>query len=205
MRAAIVVCVLTCLVTPLACARVGGAEAVDRWLSELYPDGEPGAAVIVKRGDDVILRKGYGTANLEWGLPISPQTVFRLASISKQFTAVAVLSLVQEGRIALDDPVSKYLPDIHEPATVEHLLTHTSGLRSLARAPGFPLWLKVELKPREVVGLFQDQPRTFAPGEGWEYSDAGYIELGLLIEAVAGMSYEAFIRCLLYTSDAADE
>jgi CubicO group peptidase (beta-lactamase class C family) len=193
-RAAIATLVLVCIVAAPARAREGGAAAIDHWLSTLYPAGEPGAAVIVKRGRDVILRKGYGTANLEWGVPISPQTVFRLASITKQFTAVAVLMLVQDGRIALADPVSKYLPDVHEPATIEQLLTHTSGLRSLARAPGFPLWLKVELSPREVVGLFQDQPRAFAPGQGWEYSDAGYIELGLLIEAVSGTSYEAFVR-----------
>ena len=169
----------------------GLARDLDQWLTTVYPPGEPGASVLVRQGQDVVLRKGYGLANVEWGVSVSPRTVFRLASITKQFTAIAVLMLVQEGRLALDAPIVKYLPDIHERATVEQLLTHTSGLRTLAYAPGFPIWSKVELTPREVVGLFQDQPRAFPPGEGWEYSDAGYILLGLLIEQVSGMSVRA--------------
>jgi len=167
---------------------------LDRWLKDAYPADEPGAAILVRQEGVVFLRKGYGRASLEWPLPVSPDTVFRLASVTKQFTAVAVLMLVEDGYLSLDEPVSTYLPDIHEAATIEQLLTHTAGLESLERVPGYPIWSRAELSPREVVGLFQDQPRSFPPGAGWKYSDAGYVLLGLVIEATTGLPYGAFIR-----------
>jgi CubicO group peptidase (beta-lactamase class C family) len=184
---------VSAIVTPSAATDRAGA-ALDAWLTTLYPASKPGAAVLVKREGEMILRKGYGRANLEWDVAITPRTVFRLASITKQFTAVAILMLVDDGLLSLDEPLSTYLPEINERATVEQLLTHTSGLTSLPAIAGFPVWSKLELTPREVVGLFENQERAFLPDTGWQYSDAGYIELGLLIEAVSGISYERFMQ-----------
>jgi len=167
---------------------------IDQLVSSIYRSSEPGAAVLVKSGGRVILRKGYGKANLEWNAAVTTETVFRIGSITKQFTAVGILMLVQEGKIALDDPVSKFLPGINGTATVEHLLTHTSGLESLARSPGYSIWSSLNLKPDEVVGLFDSEPRGFQPGEGWKYSALGYILLGTIIEKVAGVPYRDFLR-----------
>jgi len=109
------------------------AHAIDSLLQDAYPPTEPGAAVIVVRDGQIILRQGYGMANLELGVPIEPDMVFRLGSITKQFTAVSILLLLEQGKLALDDPITKFLPDYptHDHLiTVEHLLTHTSGIRN---------------------------------------------------------------------------
>jgi D-alanyl-D-alanine carboxypeptidase len=189
-------------IEPPAEARADTGDAsleLDRWLTGVYPADSPGAAVLVKHDGRVLLRKGYGAANLEWRVPVNPETVFRLASVSKQFTAVAILMLVQEGRVALDAPVTRYVPGLSEPATIEQLLTHTSGIRSLNHLPGYALWSKVGLAPRETIGFLETQPRAFAPGEGWEYTDAGYLLLGLVIEAVSGQAYPDFMQQRIFT------
>ena len=105
---------------------------LDRILKPLFPSGEPGAAVLVLQGDRVLFDKGYGIANLETGAPITGDTPFNIASVSKQFTAVAVLQLEQEGKLSLGDPVSKYFPEFENPlwqdVRIAHLLSHSSGI-----------------------------------------------------------------------------
>jgi D-alanyl-D-alanine carboxypeptidase len=179
---------------------VDGHEAaeLDRWLTVLYPAPEPGAAVFIRRGDDVLVRKGYGVANLEWGTPISPSTAFRLASITKQFTAAATLMLAQDGRLALDDRVSKHLPETRNAATLEHLLTHTSGLASLDAIPGFAVWSRTHMEPRELLAMVDAQPRVSVPGQDWIYSDANYLLLGAIVERAAGMPFERFLRTRIF-------
>jgi len=153
--------------------------------------------VLVARGTDVLLSKGYGFANLEWDIPDSPSTKFRLGSITKQFTAASILLLEERGKLKTDEAVKKYLPDAPpawDKVTVFHLLTHTSGIPSFT---GFPDYQSTEAIPSPVektVARFREKPLEFAPGEKWNYSNSGYVLLGYLIEKISGQSYEKFVQ-----------
>jgi D-alanyl-D-alanine carboxypeptidase len=172
-------------------------QTIDNLVQETYKPTEPGVAVIVVKDTKIIFRKGQGMANLEFGVPIEPIMVFRLGSITKQFTAVAILMLVEQGKLALDDSISKFLPDYptHDHLiTVEHLLTHTSGIKSYTNIPEWPpLWRK-DFTVQELIDFFKYQPMEFAPGKRWAYNNSGYILLGAIIEHVSGQSYEQFIQ-----------
>jgi len=173
------------------------AKRIDAVMAEVYKPGEPGAAIIVRKNGRTILRKGYGMANIELGVPVEPDMVFRLGSITKQFTAVSILLLAQEGRLMLQDEITKFLPDYPSQGrriTVEHLLTHTSGIQSLTDMPEWlPLWRK-DLTLKELIDLFKDKPMQFEPGRSWAYNNSGYILLGAIIENVSGQTYEAFLE-----------
>src|ERR1700733_11224416 len=130
---------------------------------------------LVARGTDVLFSKGYGMANLEWDIPNSPSTKFRLGSVTKQFTAASILLLEERGKLKVEDPVKKYMPDAPaawDKVTIRHLLTHTSGIPSFT---GFPEYRKTEpfeTTPEKEVALFRDKPLEFAPGEKWNYSNS---------------------------------
>jgi len=173
------------------------ASQIDKLLSGVYkPDG-PGASILVKKQGKVIWRKGYGLANLELNVPVEPDMIFRLGSITKQFTAVAVLMLAEEGKLSLQDEITKFLPDYPTQGrkiTVEHLLTHTSGVKSYT---DLPEWLPLQRKDMtvgEIIDLFKNQPTEFAPGERWKYSNSGYILLGAIIEKASGKTYADFVE-----------
>ena len=174
------------------------AREIDAIISKHYQPDLPGCAVVVVRGTETIFRKGFGLANMELNVPIQPESVFRLASITKQFTAVAILMLVERGKLALSDPLTKLLPSF--PAhgkriTVEHLLTHTSGLKSLpVGAPEFMRQEKEDRKVAEVIDYFKDQPPDCPPSERCVYNNYGYQLLGAIIEQASGLSYKAFLK-----------
>lgn len=159
--------------------------------------GGPGASIIVARNGQVVFRKGYGLANIELAVPIEPQMIFRLGSITKQFTAVAILMLVEQGKLELTDPLTKFLPDYPTQGhtiTVEHLLTHTSGIKSYTgMAEWLELWRK-DFTPTELIDLFKDQPMDFVPGEQWAYNNSAYVLLGAIIEQCVGCTYTEFIE-----------
>ena len=154
----------------------------------------PGRAVIVTRGGETLYRAERGLADVEARRPITPDSVFRLGSITKQFTAAVVLQLVQEGRISLDDPVSRFFPDYPQPgasATVRQLLNHTSGIQSYTGIPG---WMVEENTNRphttaEMIALFRDLPPPTPPGQAWAYSNSGYVLLGAIVEQVTGQPW----------------
>jgi D-alanyl-D-alanine carboxypeptidase len=174
---------------------------IDSMLAALYPAGEPGTAVLVARDGQVLMRKAYGSASVELGVPMRPEHVFRLGSITKQFTATAVLMLVDEGKVSLDDEVTRFFPDYPMQGrhiTVEHLLTHTSGIQSYTGMPTYVGGMRRDLTPQELIALFRDQPMEFAPGERWNYNNSGYALLGGIIEQVSGMSYGDFIRTRIF-------
>jgi D-alanyl-D-alanine carboxypeptidase len=174
---------------------------IDSMLTALYPAADPGAAILVARDGQVLMRKAYGAASVELGVPLRPEHVFRLGSITKQFTAVAVLMLVDEGRVSLDDEVTKYFPGYPTHGrriTVEHLLTHTSGIRSYTRMPTYVAGMRRDLTTDELIAVFRDQPMDFAPGESWNYNNSGYALLGGIIQKVSGMSYADFIRTRIF-------
>src|SRR5262245_13521875 len=147
----------------------------------------PGVALMVRSQGRVVRAEGYGMANLEHRVPVKPETVFQSGSIGKQFTAMAVMTLVEEGKLALDDPVSKYLdaPSRWKGITVRHLLTHTSGLGDYPE--DFPL--QVDHTEDEELKMAMAQKLLFTPGEKWEYSNLGYLTLGVLIHRVSGQFY----------------
>jgi len=173
------------------------ASQIDKLLSGVYkPDG-PGASILVKKQGKVILRKGYGLANLELNVPVEPDMIFRLGSVTKQFTAVAILMLAEEGKLSLQDEITKFLPNYPtqgKKIMVEHLLTHTSGVKSYT---DLPEWLPLQRKDMtlgELIDLFKNQPMEFAPGERWKYSNSGYVLLGAIVEKVSGKSYADFLQ-----------
>jgi len=169
----------------------------DQLFSQTYPAGEPGAAVLVTRGGKVLLRKGYGMANLELGVPIRPDMVFELGSVTKQFTAAAILLLQERGKLSVSDEVTKYLPDYPthgQKITIEHLLTHVSGVPNYTSLPEWRPRVREEMTVQQVIDLFKDKPLDFNPGEKWSYSNSAYILLGAVIEKASGKTYEDFIE-----------
>ena len=154
-----------------------------------------GAVLIGYRGK-IILVKGYGLANYELQVPITPRTKFRLGSLTKAFTAAAILQLAEKSQLGLDDPVSRYLPDYPqaEKITLHHLLTHTSGIPNFTALPVYP---KFKLNPTTLdrtINLFRNLPLEFEPGTKFSYSNSNYILLTAIIEKVSGKSYADYLR-----------
>src|SRR5687767_7790170 len=158
--------------------------------------------VLVARGTDVILSKGYGSANLEWEIPNTPATKFRLGSITKQFTAASLLLLEERGKLKLDDPIKKYVPEAPaawDAITIFHLLTHSSGIPNFTNLPEYQS-LKLENAPvAKTVMTVRDKPLEFVPGEKMSYSNSGYLLLGHVIEQVTADSYEKFVNENIFT------
>ncbi len=173
------------------------ATAINEILTQTYKSNEPGASVVVVKDGKVIFRKGYGMANLELGVPVEPDMIFRLGSVTKQFTAVAILMLAEQGKLSLDEDITKFLPDYPaktQRVTVEQLLNHTSGIKSYTSLPEWLLMWRKDTELNELIGLFKDKPTDFAPGERWSYNNSGYVLLGAIIEKASGQSYQDFIE-----------
>jgi serine beta-lactamase-like protein LACTB len=173
------------------------AQSLDSIIAERFQPGLPGVAALIVEGDRTILRKAYGMANVELGVPIQPGHLFRIGSTTKLFTATAVMLLVDQGKLALDAPVTRYLPDAPrhwETVTIEHLLTHTSGIPNLSMDSGY--WrttARLEHTPEELIDPARTRPLDFAPGTKFAYNNTGYNLLGLVIEKVSVKEYYAFV------------
>lgn len=188
------------LILPLvafpASAQTGaGADTLDRYVrSELARQHIPGLSVAVLRGDSVVLARGYGYANVEHHVPATDSTVYEVGSISKQFTAAAIVLLSEDGRLGLDDAIMRYLPDgssIWAGVTIRHLLTHTSGISDQSLDT---LDWRRDYSEEELVRLAAAQPLLFGPGESESYSGTGYTLLGIIIHRVTGKFYGDFLR-----------
>lgn len=159
-------------------------------------------SVLVAKGDQIILNKGYGYANVEWQVPNSPESKFRLGSITKQFTAACILLLEERGKLKIDDPIKKYMPDAPpawDKITFFHLLTHTSGIPSFTGFPDYASTEALATTPEKLVARFRDKPLEFQPGEKWNYSNSGYVLLGYLIEKISGEPYSQFVQENIFT------
>ncbi len=171
---------------------------IDAMLDAQFPAHQPGAAVVVVQGGREIYRSARGRASLELGVPLHPEHVFRLGSITKQFTAAAIMLLVEEGKIDLTDEITKFLPDYPTQGaaiTVEHLLNHTSGIRSYTELPGWMInRIREELTVAELIDGFKNEPMDFQPGEQFRYNNSGYILLGAIIEQVTDKTYAKFLQ-----------
>ncbi|HEX6086544.1 MAG TPA: serine hydrolase [Thermoanaerobaculia bacterium] len=174
---------------------------LDAIAAKAFPADRPGAAVLVMKGGQPLLRKGYGLADVEQGTRIAPESVFRIGSLTKQFTAVAILQLVEGGKLALTDPITKFIPDYPtqgKTITIEHLLTHTSGIRSYTDKPDFPASMRKDLTPAELIATFRNDPMQFDPGAQWAYNNSAYILLGHIIEQLSGMPYADYLKKNVY-------
>ena len=168
-------------------------QRLDRLVVDYYPLAtEPGTAVLVMVDGKPVLRKGYGMADVEKGVKVTPDMIFRIGSITKQFTSVGILQLVQQDRVSLDDSIKKHLPDVDtsgKTITVENLLSHTSGLPNYTAGAEYQEGMTRDLKPSEIVELVAGQPLEFEPGTRFRYSNTNYVLLGMLIEKVSGRTY----------------
>jgi CubicO group peptidase (beta-lactamase class C family) len=199
--AAAALLVLITLSSPTLAREVPLPEKLDAIASEAFAKDGPGGSVIVVQAGKTLLRKSYGMADLELGVPAKPEMVFRIGSMGKQFTAVAILQLVKEGKVKFDDPLSKYVPDFPgaEVITVEQLLTHTSGIRSYNDVPSALIGIRDDKTPMQLVEGIRNEKPAFAPGESWMYSNSGYLFLGIIIEKVSGMKYADYMQTKLFT------
>jgi CubicO group peptidase (beta-lactamase class C family) len=205
-RAAVCLCAIVCL---CGCARRDAsspqgdpkAERVDAFMSELTSPGEPGAAVLVVENGRVAFERGYGVAELRTGRPIDARTNFRLASVSKQFTAVAIMLLVRDGRLSYESRLTGIFPDFPDfgrEITVKNLLQHTSGLPDyedlMAPIPEPESVDPVQIKDDEVLDLLnRTRAPLFPPGTAWKYSNSGYVVLGLIAEKISGAPFDIFL------------
>ena len=175
---------------------------VDERLNAAVKAGQFSGAVLVARDGRVLVSKGYGMANLETETPNTAQTIFRLGSITKQFTATAILMLQEQGKLSVQDSICKYVADCPaawQPVTLHHLLSHTAGMPNFT---SFADYEKTMTMPTTVEGLiarFKDKPLDFQPGEKWSYSNSGYVLLGYVIEKASGQSYESFLQERIFT------
>ncbi len=185
---------ITLLVLPtLLCAQ---PAAIDALFADYAGPNVPGASVVVIRDSKVLYRRAYGLADVEAHTAATTATNYRLASVTKQFTAMSILILADRGKLSLDDPLTKFFPDYPaygKSITVRQLLTHTSGL--LEYEDLIPSSRTTQVKDRDVLDLLKHQDHTyFAPGSAWRYSNTGYAHLAMIVETVSGMTFAAFLK-----------
>jgi CubicO group peptidase (beta-lactamase class C family) len=176
------------------------AAAAAQKLSDAVKQDNPGLAVLVARDGEILFQGGYGLADLEKKSPITPETKFRIGSISKQFTAVAVLQLAEQGKLALDDSLAKYFPDFPggDKVNLRQLLTHTSGIHSYTDKPQFMGRVQQPIKPAELIAWFQDDKPDFAPGQGFHYNNSAYFLLGEIVAKVSGKSLGDHLKATIF-------
>lgn len=170
---------------------------IDDILKATYKINEPGATALVYKNGEVIYRKAFGNANLELGVPMQPEYVFEIGSITKQFTAIAILMLEEQGKIKVEDPITKYISDYPtngKTITIHHLLNHTSGIKSYTSLQSFMKHARTDMTPSELIDKFKNEPMDFEPGEKFLYNNSGYVLLGHIIEIITGESYADFIQ-----------
>jgi CubicO group peptidase (beta-lactamase class C family) len=173
------------------------AEEFDKLLSEQYKPGETGSVALVAQKGQVIYKKAFGTASLELNVPMQSDMVFRIGSITKQFTAICILQLMEKGQLTLQDDITKFIPDYpthNNKITVQHLLTNTSGIVNLTNLPKISELKTKDIKLTEIIDFFKNEPLEFVPGTRLSYSSSGYILLGYIIEKVSGLTYAKYLE-----------
>lgn len=170
---------------------------IDAVVSSTYSSKEPGISVLVAKDRKAIYSKAFGKSNLELNTPLETNSVFQIGSITKQFTAISILMLEEQGKLSVEDKIGKYIPEyaeIGKDITIHHLLNHTSGIKNRTPVGDKGFISKTNMSPTEFIAYFKDEPLEFKPGERFKYSNAGYILLGRIIEIVSGQPYSDFIE-----------
>jgi CubicO group peptidase (beta-lactamase class C family) len=170
--------------------------AFDSVIKQELKEKEPGVSAIVVKNGQVLYKKGYGMADMELNVPIQADMIFRIGSITKQFTAICILQLAQQGKLSLQDDIKKYIPDysIKTPITIEHLLTHTSGIKNYTSIDSLWTHMRNDLTPRAIIALTEKDTLEFVPGSKWNYNNTGYVMLGYIIEKITGISYAKYVK-----------
>jgi len=183
-------------------AQTYSAADYDAVMEESFPSDGPGATVLIAKKGEIIYQKAFGKANLELDVDMRTEHIFRIGSITKQFTACAILKLAEDGKLALDDEITKFLPNYptqDQKITIEHLLHHTSGIKSYT---GMEKWTpevhRKDFTPQAMVDFFKDEPMDFAPGEEMRYNNSGYFLLGYIIEKASGTNYGNYIETTFF-------
>ena len=192
------VLVIISLMLTFAQAYSQGFETkVDSILQNKFQPDEPGGVFLVAKNGQPVYRKAFGKANIELNVDMKPEDVFEIGSMTKQFTAVAILMLKEEGKLKLNDDITRFIPDYPTHGyqiTIHQLLTHTSGIKDYTHMKSIGSIAQKGLTPKELVDFFRNEPMDFAPGEKFQYDNSGYVLLGYIIERVSGMSYKDFIE-----------
>lgn len=173
------------------------ASKVDALLTEQFPADGPGATALIAKNGKVIYRNAFGQASLELSVPMKPDNVFEIGSMTKQFTAVGILMLEEQGKLSIEDEITKFIPDyptLGKKITVHHLLTHTSGIKSYTDMGNLQDVARTDMEPMEIIDFFKNEPMDFDPGTDYRYNNSGYILLGYIIEKVSGMYYADFVQ-----------
>ncbi|ALR29654.1 serine hydrolase [Chryseobacterium sp. IHB B 17019] len=165
-------------------------------LSEFKESDGPGGVFMVAQKGKPVYQKAFGMANLELDAKLNINSVFQIGSMTKQFTAIAILMLEEQGKLKVSDPISKYIPSYPNGnnITIHHLLTHTSGIKDFTKMKTIADIAQKEMTPEEMVNFFKNEPVDFAPGQKFDYNNSGYVVLGYIIELTSGETYEDFIR-----------
>ena len=182
-------------------AELSFEEGANRHLREVTKGDSPGVAVLVAREGKIVFQGGFGFADIEQKTPVTPETKFRIGSISKQFTAAAILKLAEEKKLAVTDPLAKFFPDFPraENITLHHLVTHTSGIHSYTDKPGFLGKVSVGIEPAKLIESFKNDAPDFAPGAGFHYNNSAYFLLGEIVAKVSGKSLGDYLRDTFFT------
>lgn len=193
--------VATCFTSLLLVSTLLNAQdlgsALDALLAKQFNENEPGAVALVVKNGAPVYRKAFGMADLEHNVKMTPDHVFGIGSMTKQFTAVGILILVERGSLSLQDSITRFISDSPvkwNNVTIHHLLTHTSGVKSYTELEKWRKIWRNDLTTQEMIDVFKDEPLDFAPGEAWHYSNSGYFLLGVVIEKVSGMNYAEFVE-----------
>jgi CubicO group peptidase (beta-lactamase class C family) len=185
-----------------AAAQSNLAAAVDSIVEAPIKAGKvAGASVAVVRGSETIVERGYGLADLQLDVATPPRAIYEIGSVTKQFTAAAILLLAEDGKLSLDDPLTKFLADYPTQGhriTIRHLLNHTSGIKGYTELEEFREFMVLKKPKQELVKLFSSKPFDFAPGEDLIYNNSAYVLLGLIIEQAGSVSYADFVKARLF-------
>ena len=173
------------------------AAKIEEYMQALLKVDRFSGAILVAKDGKVIRSAGFGLANAEWNIANQADTKFRIGSITKQFTGMAIMILQERGKLQVSDPICNYLPDCPSawrPITIHHLLTHTSGISDYVSFSDFAQTQALPTTPQALIARFRDKPPEFPPGDKFQYSNSGYVLLGLIIERVSGQSYQNFLQ-----------
>jgi CubicO group peptidase (beta-lactamase class C family) len=169
---------------------------IDSLITSKFKPENPGAVFMAVKKGEIIYRKAFGMASLELNVKMQPDFVFEIGSMTKQFTAVSILMLVEQAKLKLDDEITKFIPDYPTNGnriTIHDLLTHTSGIKDFTSMKAIKDIARRDLSPKELVDFFKNEPIDLLPGKQYKYCNSGYVLLGYIIETVSGQSYEEFI------------
>lgn len=172
-------------------------QQVDSYFKPRFPATAPGVSFLIAKDGKIIYRKAFGMANLELNVPMKPENVFEIGSITKQFTAVAILMLEEQGKLSVSDDITKFIADYPtkgKKITIHNLLNHTSGIKSYTSMENFIALARTDMTPKQLIDVFKNEPMDFEPGEQFLYNNSGYILLGHIIEVVTGKTYADFIQ-----------